>query len=343
MSALSVPASSPLQVLSARAVRVEGLGATRYRLRRDHPYTGDADLDLAFSTFDALVIPPADGREGAAAVTLLNGITKPLAHSIPAALELARGGAGAILIDTPLGGVRRPGGGGNPGAAVAEIARRGVALDVPLVARMFDGVAADLAAAFALGADAHGIGARGRRALFGASFGCLLSSFAFGRDGLGDRLIGAIGHPGLPGMARGLVDTFAQFSGIPAAVVTGGLRLGPLAETAARRMGGEPAVGALRFARLLSRLGRGGRALDGLDPLGFASGESRPVAFLAGERDPVATPEAIRDAASAYPRSTVEVLPALGHGWYPGARPADAPTFGEACGAFALRQVRDWT
>ena len=343
MSALSLPPAAPLQVLEARAVRVDGLRATRYRLRRDHPYTGDADLDRALSTYDALVIPPADGRADAAVVTLLNGITKPLAASVPAATALARGGVGAILLDTPLGGTRRPGGGpGSPGDAMAELARRGVALNVPLVAEMFSGVAEDLKAALALGADQHGLGRDGRVALFGVSFGCLLSSFAFGRDGLGASLIGAIGHPGLPGMARGLVDTFARFSGLPAAVVAGGLKMGPLAEAAARRMGGEAAVGALRFAQLLDRLGRGGRALKGLDPLGFASGETRPVAFLAGALDPVAPPEAVRAAASAYAHHEVSVLPALGHGWYPGARPSGAPTFGEACGAFVLRQVGGW-
>ena len=344
VTAASSPRPAPLQVLSARAVRVDGLGATRYRLRRDHPFTGDEDLDRALSTFDALVIPPEDGRSGAGAVTLLNGITKPLASSVPAARVLARAGVSAVLLDTPLGGTRRPGGEGPPGAALAEIARRGVDLDVRLVARMFDGVAGDLAAVLGLAEEEHGLGGDGRAALFGVSFGCLLSSFAFGRDGLGAQLIGAIGHPGLPGMARGLVDTFTQFSGVPAAVVAGGLRMGPLAEVAARRMGGEAAVGALRFAQLLARLGRGGRALEGLDPLGFASGvDDRPVAFLAGEVDPVAPPEAVRRAAGAFARSTVAVLPGLGHGWYPRTPPPEALGFGEACGAFALQQVHPWT
>ncbi len=337
---------SDFQILSARAVRAGGLPATRYRLRRDHAYTGLADLDAALSTFDALIVPPEAPRSRAAAVTLLGGITKPLAASVPAALALARGGIGAILLDTPLGGTRRPGGGGSPASALHELVQREVALDVPLVARMFDGVAHDLAAAFALGEAEHDLG--GPRALFGVSFGCLLSSFAFGRDGLGDRLIGAIGHPDLPAMARGMVETFTRFSGVPAAVISGGLRMGPLAEAAARRLGGEQAVGALRFARLLNQMGRGGRAMADLDPLVFASGgthasgETRPVAFLAGALDPVAPPEAIRASARAYANSAVEVMPALGHGWYPGAMPPGAQPFGEACGAFALRQVQDW-
>lgn len=345
MSALATPSPAPLEVLDARAARVGGLPATRYRLRRLHPFTGHEDLDRAFSTFDAVVLPPADGRAGAPAVTLLNGITKGTDRSVPAALALARSGVGAVLFDTPLGGVRRPGGAGHPSLDLALIAQRGVALDVPFAQRMFDGVADDLPAVLRLAADEHGLGRDGRTALFGVSFGCLLSSLAFGRDGVGRRLFGAIGHPDLPAMARGLVATFARFSGLPDSVVSGGLRLGPLADAAARRWGGDQAVGALRFARLLDTMGRGGKALRTLDPLQFADrvGPDRPAAFLAGALDPVAPPDSVRAAAAAYPSAHVEVLPALGHGWYPGARPPGATSFEEACGAFLVRQLADWT
>ena len=328
--------------MESSPARAGGVSATRYLLRRDHAYTGDQDLDRAFSTFGAVVIPPVDGRADAPAVTLLNGITKGLDRSVPTGRALAQAGIGAVLIDTPLGGSRRLAG-GHAGLELAEIARRGVALDVPLARRLFDGVAADLPAVLALAADAHGLG-RDRRALFGVSFGCLLSSLPFARDGVGDRLLGAIGHPSLPAMAGGLVDGFSRFSGLPASVVAGGLRLGPIAEAAARRYGGESAVGALRFARMLDAMSRGGRALEGLDPLTFAPDVSadRPAHFLAGALDPVAPPDAVRQSAAAFATSSVEVLPGLGHGWYPGARPAGAPTFERACGAWLVRQLADW-
>ena len=343
VSALPAPRPSPLDVLDARRQRVGGVAAVRYRLRREHAYTGDGDLDRALSTFDALVLPPADGRTGAPLVTLLNGITKGLDWSVPAALALSRAGIGAVLMDTPLGGARRVAG-GHPGLDLAEIARRGVTLDVPLAGRLFDGVAADLPALLAFAESEHGLGAE-RRALFGVSFGCLLSSLAFARDGVGDRLFGAIGHPGLPAMSRGLVGAFVGFSGLPPAVVEGGLRLGPLADAAARRYGGEQAVGAVRFARMLGALGRGGRAVRPFDPLAFADEvpASRPAHFLAGEVDPVAPPSAVRDSARAFASSSVTVLPGLGHGWYPGARPPGAPAFEDACGRWLVGHLADWT
>ena len=342
MPALATPAPAALQILDARRVRVSGLAGTRYRLRRLHPYTGHDDLDEAFATFEAVVLPPADGRASAPAVTLLNGITKGMDRSVPAAVALARAGAGAVLVDTPLGGIRRPTT-GHPGTDLAALVRRGVAFDVPFAQTMFDGVAADLPAVLALAASEHGLGTE-RRALFGVSFGCLLSSLAFARDGVGDRLFGAIGHPDLGAMARGLVSGFAHFSGLPPALLATGLRLGSVADAAARRYGGEPAVGMLQFARLLHTVGRGGRALDGLDPIRFAStvAASRPVHLLAGDADPVAPPADVRAAAEAFATSSVEVLPGLGHGWYPGARPAGALSFEAACGAWLVRHLADW-
>lgn len=343
VSALATPSPASLEVLDARRVRVRGLEGIRYRLRRLHSYTGHDDLDDAFSTFGAIVVPPVDGRSEAPAVTLLNGITKGVDRSVPAAVALARAGLGAVLVDTPLGGIRRPTS-GHPGADLAALVRRGVAFDVPFAQAMFDGVAADLPEVLALTEAEHGLGAE-RRALFGVSFGCLLSSLAFARDGVGDRLFGAIGHPDLGAMARGLVDGFARFSGLPPALISTGIRLGGVADAAARRYGGDAAVGMLQFARLLHTVGRGGRALDGLDPIRFASNvpADRPAHFLAGAEDPVASPADVRQAAESFATSSVEVLPALGHGWYPGPPPPGAVSFERSCGAWLVRNLAGWT
>ena len=336
MSAARSLAATPLTVERARPSRFAGAPAVRYALRRTQAYTGDADLDAAFSRFDALVAAP---RPGAPLVTLLNGITKPLAHSAPAAEALVRAGFAVALFDTPLGGGRRPGT-GHPGDDLAFLARRAVTLDVPFAARTFDGVAGDLAAVVDLAEAEHAVGGVGQRALFGVSFGGLLSAYAFGRYGLGDRLYGAIVTPSLATMARGMVSTATQFGGVPASVVAGGLKMGALAEAAARRFGGDAAVGALRFARLLDRLGRGGALVDAFDPLAFAAAD-RPAAFLAGALDPVAPPAAVQDAAVPW-GAAVEVVGGLGHGWFPGPRPAGTPPFGELCGAWLARQLATW-
>ncbi len=328
-----------LQILDARAVRLGTRAATRYRLRRDQPYTGDAALDAAFSTFDAVVVPPDGG--GADVVTLMNGITRDMTRSIPTAVALARAGIGAVMIDTPLGGVRRPTR-GHPGQDLAEMLRRDFKPDAEFIARLFNGVADDVPAVLEVAADAHGL--TGRRALFGVSFGCVLSSLAFARDGLGDRLLGVIGHPDLAAMSRGLVAGFSRFSGLPPALIVTGLRLGPLAEVAAQRFGGDAAVGALRFARLLQTMGRGGPTIDAVDAVRFAPAVSpdRPARFLAGALDPVATPDDIRAAAGRFATASVEVAPGLGHGWYPSSRPASAVPFPDLCAAWAVRQLADW-
>lgn len=330
-----------LQILQARAVHVGGRAATRYRMRRDQPYTGDDTLDAAFSTFDAVVVPPVGGGAGDV-VTLMNGITRDMTRSIPTAVALADAGIGAVMIDTPLGGVRRPTQ-GHPGQDLAEMLQRGFRPDAAFITRLFDGVAGDLPTVLAVAADEHDL--TGRRALFGVSFGCVLSSLAFARDGLGDRLLGIIGHSDLAAMSRGLVAGFSRFSGLPPALIATGLRLGPVAEVAAQRFGGDAAVGALRFARLLQTMGKGGSAFSAVDPIRFAPDVSadRPAHFLAGALDPVATPDDVRQSAARFATASVELAPGLGHGWYPSRRPPGALPFPDLCAAWALRQMADWT
>ena len=328
---------SDARLLRTTPTRIGAAPAMRLTVRRDHSYTGHDDLDAAFSTFDVVVATP---RPGAALVTLMNGITKPLEHSVPAARALLDAGHAVALVETPLGGRRRASPGAHAGHDLALLAQRGVALDVPFAARTFDGVARDLSAVIDLVEAEHGVGGPGRRALFGVSFGGLLSAHAFGRDGLGDRLYGAIVTPHLATMAGGMVRTATQFGGVPASVVAAGLKMGPLAEAAAQRFGGDAAVGAFRFARLLDRLSRGGPGVDAFDPLAFATAE-RPAAFLAGALDPVAPPQSVQDAAVPW-GAPVETVGGLGHGWFPGPRPAGTPPFGELCGRWLARQLADW-
>ncbi len=330
-----------MDVLSSRPVRTQrGATGTRYVLRRDVQATGHDATDAALSTFDAVILLPA-GRDPASTpvVTLLNGITRGLDRTLAAGAYLADRGIAAVCFDTPLGG-RRTLAPTLPDN-LAALATSGVRLDLPFAHRLFDVVADDLTALLDFAAERHGLAEGtapdGRLALFGISFGCLLSAYAFGRDARGQRLLGAIGHPDVAAMARGLAQTFAQFSGVPPAVLTSGLRLGPLAEAAARRYGGDAAVGALRLARLLDALGRGG----GPDPLGFAASVApeRPVAFLAGEADPVAPPDAVRASAARYATHAVETVPRLGHGWYP----QGGGSFQSDVNAFFARRLADWT
>ena len=178
-----------------------------------------------------------------------------------------------------------------------------------------------------------------RAVRFGASFGCLLSAFTFGRDGRGRRLLGACGHADLPAMARGLARSAAAWANLPPALLTASA-LGPALEGAARRMGGDAAVGALRLAALLVRLGRGGRAVRRLDPLTWAGdvGPDRPVWFLTGEADGVATPADTRAAAARYARGEARVVPGLAHGW----RHAGPGPFADDCTGLILEALADW-
>lgn len=332
------------EVLDARAIRFGGHAATGYRLLRPHAFTGDASVDRALSTFRALVlVPPGVRPETAPVVTLLQGITAPLERSGALVGPLLDAGFGLVVFDTPLGGERRFAGGPR-GGEIAELGRRSdLPLDVAFTRRLYDAVAADFGAALSVAADRHGLAEGrtpgGRLALFGVSFGCLLSAFAFGRDGLGARLVGASGHPSLPAMARGFGRSAASWAKIPPALLAAAALGRPL-EGVARRLGGDAAVGTLRLAGLFVRLGRGGRALDGLDPLGFAPtvGADRRVRLLTGESDTVASPADTRAAAARYADGSVRVVPGLAHGW----RLAGPGTFADDCTGLILDALADW-
>lgn len=334
----------PVEVLAARTVHFGGREGTGYRLCRPHAFTGDATLDRALSTFRAVVLVPA-GRPPAhtPVVTLLQGITAPLERSAPLVGPLLDAGLALVAFDTPLGGERRFGEGPR-GSELAALGRHtGIRLDVAFAERLFDGVAADFEAALAVAAGRHGLeegtAPDGRLALFGVSFGCLLSAFTSGRDGRGRRLLGVCGHADLPAMARGLARSAAAWAHLPPALLTASA-LGPALEKAARRMGGDAAVGALRLAALLVRLGRGGRAVRRLDPLGWAAdaGPDRPVWFLTGESDGVATPEDTRAAAACYARGEARVVPGLAHGW----RLTGPGSLADDCTALILDALADW-
>ena len=336
------------EILSARTVSFGGRRGTAYRMLRPHTVTGDAELDRALATVRVLVFAP-DHPERAPVVTLLQGITAPLERSGPLVAPLLDAGFGLVLFDTPLGGERRAGSGPR-GSELAEIGRRAnLTLDVAFAERLFGGVALDFPAALGIAAERHGLAegirpAGGRLALFGVSFGCLLSALAFGRDGLGARLIGACGHADLPAMARGLAQTSAQWAGVPDALVGPALVAGPallpVLERAARAKGGDTAVGVLRLAVLLARLGRGGKAVQAFNPAAFAGRVSpeRAVTFLTGDADTVATPAETRASAERYATNATRVVSGLGHGW----RVRGPGTFGGDCTHLILEALADW-
>lgn len=342
---MSAPVSGPEDAPrgGGTPVRFGGRAAVRYTVRRRVAYTGDAALDAALGTFSVLVLVP-EGRPLARVpvVTLLHGITAPVSRSAGLVGPLVDAGFAAVLFDMPLAGERRlsRGPGRNPSRDLAALAP----LDLtPAFARsLFGGVAGDLKAALDLVAMRHGLAEtrRGRTALFGVSFGGLLSAHAFVFRDVGARLLIASGHADLPRMARGLAESVAGGVGVPLGV----LETLPNAalEGLARQFGGAAGLGALKLARLLVALGEGGPAAQGLDPLERAASVTRPVRFMTGALDRVATPEAARAAAARFPDGAARVVPGLGHGWVPAGAQGGPPSFPHAVTDFVLDALADW-
>src|SRR5262249_51635547 len=113
--------------------------------------------------------------------------------------------------DTPFGGERSLSRtfDGDVIGELTGLLEHGARISATMVARMMEGVAEDIRFVRGLLAERHGLTDR-RLALFGVSLGVLLSAFTFLRDGVGQRLLGAIGHADLPRFASSYAPRFAS-------------------------------------------------------------------------------------------------------------------------------------
>src|SRR5262245_45222087 len=222
------------------SVHVEGRAGARYWVHRPATITGHPAVDDALSSYPLLVFVP-HGRDPSQTplVLALQGL---------APTRLDRGIACA-LFDTPLAGERGliRDESGDVIRQVIPLAQRGVALTTPMVLAMADAVMADLSLVKDLLRDRHGL-RDARLALFGVSLGCLLTGYAFTREGLGQRLLGAIGHPDLRLFAR----SYAPFL-TPLLVSLPGRAVGKLLSLFLGRFPGT----ALAFLSVLNDLCRG--------------------------------------------------------------------------------------
>jgi hypothetical protein len=223
---------------------------------------------------------------------------------VPVLMEM---GIACILFDTPLAGERsllRNGLGDIVGEIVPLVARR-VHIRSLLLQRIMEAVARDLQTVLGLAGERHGL-RDSRRALFGVSLGALLTSFAFLRDGTGERLLGAIGHADLPRFARSYTPSMGRWlATLPARV---------LAELGGWFYSQGLAAG-LQFVAVLNELAHGSAALACANPMTYAAkAGNRRVRFLIGDIDPVVRTGDVKWCVERFPDAACYVVPGLAHG-----------------------------
>jgi hypothetical protein len=296
------------EVFGPEPTTLEGRSGWRYWVRNPFAFTGNREVDERLSGFPVALFQPQGRRPEKTPVLVgLQGLAQPYVFNsflVPALLDM---GIACILFDTPLAGERsliRTGGGDVVDEIVPLVARR-VHIRSSLVQNMMEAVARDLRAVLGLAEERHGL-RDSRRALFGVSLGTLLTSFAFLRDGTGERLLGSIGHADLPRFARSYTPSMARWlATLPARV---------LAELGGWFYSQGLAAG-LQFLAVLNELAHGGAALAIANPMSYAvkAGERR-VRFLVGDVDPVVRTTDVRWCVERFPDGACYVVPGLAHG-----------------------------
>jgi hypothetical protein len=318
-----------IEILDTSPVNWEGHDGTRHWVHHPHAITGRADVDDVLTRFPVVVFRPP-GRDPAhtPVVIALQGMAAPLewnAFLVPTLLDM---GIACVLMDTPLAGERSliRDDSGDVTRHLLPLSRMGVRVRLEHLISLFEAVSADLRALPELLQDRHGLRCD-RLALLGVSLGCLFSSLPFTKDGLGERLLGVIGHPSL----RRFAGTYLP-------------KVSPLLTSLPARMLAE-VVGvvnprpktALGFLALLRAIADGQASqVDPMDYYHLVNADRR-VRLLVGEDDNVVSPRDAEETAEVFPDGQAYPVPGLGHG-----TTEFGPTFVEHVRFFVETQLGDW-
>jgi pimeloyl-ACP methyl ester carboxylesterase len=313
-------------------ITLEGRQGARYWVHLPCELTGHRAVDAAISGYPLVVFQPSGRDPRRTPVVIgLQGMAMPLAENgflVPTLLDM---GIACVLFDTPLAGerslIRDPH--SNAIRQIVSLVRHDVPFTTRTVVSLVDVVARDFAAVRDILHQRHGLN-DDRLALFGVSLGCLLSSHAFMRDGLGARLLGVIGHADLHLFARSYAPFFTPvLASLPARVA------GKMLTWFRRRY----LAAAVRFLSVLQDLRCGGAACMEANPMSYVNrvGPGRRVRFLVGDEDRRVRHQDAETCSRRFHDGQCYLVPGLGHGFT-----SFGPSFVEHVRTFIGTQLGDW-
>ena len=311
---------------------VEGHRGARYWIHEHYPFTGIAPVDERLSGYPVAVFQPHHRPPAETPVVIgLQGICAPYLWNSFLVSTLMEMGIATVLFETPFAGERSlvRNGDANIVEELTPLLDHNYLIKGTLLESLMQGVSRDMRTVIKLLEDRHGLTSP-RRALFGVSLGTLLSSYAFMKEGIGERLLGTIGHANLVAFARSYTPFFAPLIlALPSRVVH---RLGRLI---LRR---NLAAG-LDFLAMLRELSGGEETFLKANPMTYADQvqEDRLVHFLVGDADPVVRTEDALACASHFKHGECYIVPGLGHGIS-----VRGPSFIEHVRYYLATQLGDW-
>ncbi|MBD2410770.1 alpha/beta hydrolase [Nostoc calcicola FACHB-389] len=298
-----------MPIYGSDAINFDGVNGDRYWFHEPFSYTGVADIDERLSGFPVAVFLP-DNRpaQDTPLVIGLQGMSAPYGWNAFIVSTLTQMGIAVALFDTPLAGERSL---VRTFTAMVEneikpLVDRGIPFDTELLLCLFRRTAADIAKVRDFCGDRYGL-TNNRLALFGVSMGVLQAAYAFTADGIGERLLGTIGHADL--------QSFAKSWGYLVLPDLAASPLGGLTEALLERVQPnlKPVVKLLQLAKNLKYPDEYAQACN---PMSYIQRVQPPrrVRFLLGANDPIVSVKDARACAGRFFDGDCYVVPGMGHG-----------------------------
>ncbi|MBD2353474.1 alpha/beta hydrolase [Tolypothrix sp. FACHB-123] len=320
-----------MRIYGPDTINFDGVNGDRYWFYQSYPYTGIKEIDERLSGFPVAVFLPHRPARETPLVIGLQGMSAPYGWNAFIVPTLIQMGIAVALFDTPLAGERSL---VRTFTAVVQneiqpLINQGIAFDTALLLSIFRNTASNIDSISKFCSDRYGL-SNSKLALFGVSMGVLLSGYAFTAQGLGERLLGTIGHADLQSFANswgyGLLPDLAASP------------LGGLATAVLQRVQPDlqPVVKLLQLAKNLKYHDE--YAWD-CNPMNYVEQVQLPrrVRFLVGANDPIVRIKDTRACAQKFPDGACYVVPGMGHGtrqW--------GATFVDHVRYFLATQLGDW-
>ncbi|QLE57801.1 alpha/beta hydrolase [Nostoc sp. TCL26-01] len=321
-----------MPIYGADAINFHGVNGDRYWFHEPYAYTGVADIDERLSGFPvAVFLPNHRPRQHTPLVIGLQGMCAPYGWNAFIVPTLTQMGIAVALFDPPLAGERSL---VRTSTALVQneikpLIERGIPFDTALFLSIFQRTASDIAMIREFCGDRYGL-TDPRIALFGVSMGVLLSAYAFTANGLGERLLGTIGHADLP--------SFAKSWGYPVLPDIAASPVGILAEIVLKRL--RPDMrSVIKLLQLTKKLKYQDEYAWNCNPMNYIQQVRLPrkVRFLLGANDSIVNIQDARTCAQKFPDGECYVVPGMGHGtrhW--------GVSFVDHVRYFLVTQLGDW-
>ncbi|AFY44212.1 hypothetical protein Nos7107_3645 [Nostoc sp. PCC 7107] len=290
-------------------INFDGVTGHRYWFYDHFTYTGVADIDERLSGFPvAVFLPQHQPAKDTPLVIALQGMCAPFGWNAFIVPTLTQMGIAVALFDTPFAGERSL---VRTFTSVVQneikpLIDSGIDFDTALFLRIFRSTAQDIARIGDFCGDRYHL-SQTKLALFGVSMGVLLSAYAFTANGVGDRLLGTIGHADL--------QSFAKSWGYGFLPDLAASPLGGLAEALLKKVQPDlqPVIKLLQLAKHLKYQDESAWECN---PMNYVEQVKFPrrVRFLVGANDPIVSIKDTRACAQKFPDGAYYVVPGMGHG-----------------------------